>query len=99
MTYRYEVNENNEVFIFSNEQVEPLIYQPYWPNGELFTAEEANSWGDTKAKSFDPEYQYDAGGSRENPLVLKPTPEEIREWKLNALGLTVEDLKGLLELE
>lgn len=98
MAYRYEVNENNEVFIYTDEQEEPIIHQPFWPNGELFTKEEAENWGKTKVSAFDPNFEFDAGGSREEPIVKKYTAEEIRLWKLHATGLTVDDLKALLNL-
>jgi hypothetical protein len=97
--YRYEVNENNEVLVYSDAQEEAIIHQPFWPNGELFTAEEAEAWGAAKAAAFDDSVEYDAGPSREEPTVRKLTAEEIRIMKIQAaVGMPIADLKAALGL-
>jgi hypothetical protein len=97
--YRYEVNENNEVLVYSDAQEEPIIHQPFWPNGESFTAEEADAWGAAKVAAFDDSVEYDAGSSREEPVVRKLTAEEIRIMKIQAaVGMPIEELKAALGL-
>lgn len=52
----YEVNENNELFVYLEEQSDPLIYQPSFPDGTEWTKEEAEAWGESFVNHFqDPE--------------------------------------------
>lgn len=39
----YSVSENLEVSIYNDTQEEPIIYQPYYPDGAPFASQEAAS--------------------------------------------------------
>jgi len=42
---RYEVNANNEVFIWIGETEEPNLFQPQWPDGTPWADKaEAENW-------------------------------------------------------
>ena len=74
MNLTYTVN-NNVVKIFSDNQVEPVIIQPNWPNGTPWTSEaEAASWAQLCISAMiDPEAPYAPAG----PGLAgqpKPTP-------------------------
>jgi hypothetical protein len=47
MEYRYEIDENNAVRVWHDEQEAPFLYQPDYPNGDAWTAEQAEVWVET----------------------------------------------------
>lgn len=49
----YTINENNEISVFQDEQTEPFLIQPYYPNGDLFDSkDEAEQWAEFFIESF-----------------------------------------------
>ena len=47
MAHRIEISDNNAVSIYSDEHVEPIIHQPVWPDGRVWTdAIEARKWAE-----------------------------------------------------
>lgn len=52
----YELNDNNEIFVFIPDQTDPLLFQPSFPDGTEWTAEEAEAWAEMFIAHFqDPE--------------------------------------------
>ena len=98
MNWRYEVTAGNEVKVYNDTQEECVIYQPTWPNGEPFTTAQAHSYGELTVTSYLDETSLLPGTSPTVPTIRRRTAEEIRESKLLATGLTVEDLRALLGL-
>lgn len=53
MNLRIEITENLEVLIFNNDEVEPFVYQPYYPDQTPFKNQaEAQAWADEMIASF-----------------------------------------------
>jgi hypothetical protein len=105
MTYstnwHYEVDETdgNTIRIFDGTSEVPFILQPHWPDGTPWaTKQEAENWATATIASNNPDEPMDAGFSPSQPLVAKKTPQELAAMRLQATGLTVDDLKALLGL-
>lgn len=96
----YEIdNETFAVNIYDGINPEPFWYQPDYPNGDKFdTYEEAEEWAKLAMKSQDPEYPFFAPNGKGIQGEPKPTKEQVAEAKLQAVGLSVEELKSLLDL-
>lgn len=94
----YEIdNENFTVRVYDEINAEPFLLQPHYPNGDSFDSyEEAENWAKETIKSFDPDYGFYAPNGKDLPGLAKPTPEEIIAMKLNAFGLTVDELKSVI---
>jgi hypothetical protein len=71
--YRYEIDKNNAVKIFSGESNIAFFYQPDWPNATPWESrEQAEYWAQVFVASLeDPEYPYEAGDGPENHPILK----------------------------
>ena len=76
--YTFEVDENNAVKIFKEDQEAPVIFQPNWPDGVAWAnPEEAAEWAQTYISSIeDPEYGFIAGMNPEEPKLPKPVTAE-----------------------
>ena len=96
---RYEIENNNTVKIYDDINQEPFWLQPSYPNGDTFDSfEEAASWAELAiASQTDESAPFPPNGKGQTGLP-KPTPEEIRQAKLERIGLSVDDLKILLGL-
>lgn len=87
MRYVYEINEKNEVRVWDNERPNennaPFLFQPDWPNGTPWTDRaEAEAWVNLFIESFiDPESEYLAGSSPEEPRRLRLKPDAEDETK------------------
>jgi hypothetical protein len=94
---RYEIEDNNTVKIYDDINPEPFWLQPTYPNGDSFdSVEEATIWAELAiASQLDDSAPYPPNGKGQDGLP-KPTAEELREAKLQRLGLSVDDLKILL---
>lgn len=97
----YEIDENTyAINFYDGVNVEPFQYQPHYPNGDSFDSyEEAEEWAKLAIKAHDPNYGFFAPNGKGLEPERKPTESEIREMRLKAIGLTVDDLKALLNLE
>jgi hypothetical protein len=85
------------ISIFDGINEEPFQYQPNYPNGDAFdNVEEATNWAEEAVKSHDPNYGFYPSAGKGMPSEPKPTPAQIAKAKLASIGLTVEDLKALL---
>ena len=64
MAFSYTVDNNNVVKIFSNNQTEPVIIQPNWPNGTNWgSSEDASTWAQLCINSIeDPDAPYAPAG-------------------------------------
>jgi len=98
---RYEINEEKafELKIWLDDEAEmPTIIQPHWPDGTAWaSAEEPQSWAEaTIAHASDPDAQFMAGPRPSDPLMPVPSIPTTAE-KLMQLGLTVEELKEVLD--
>ena len=43
----YQIDENNAVLLFTDSQIEPILFQPYDPNGDgsnFASKKEAENW-------------------------------------------------------
>ena len=105
MTYStnwyYEVDETdgNTIRIYDGVSTVPFILQPHWPDGTPWaTKQEAENWATATIASNNPDEPMEAGHSPLQPLVAKKTPQELAAMRLQATGLTVDDLKALLGL-
>lgn len=85
------------VSIFDGINPEPFWYQPHYPDGGAFDSfEEATTWAELALASQTNESAPFPPNGKGQPGLPKPTAEEIRQAKLERLGLTVDDLKALL---
>lgn len=48
----YEVNDNNELYVYIPEQDDALLFQPCYPDGTEWTKEEAESWAEMFINHF-----------------------------------------------
>jgi hypothetical protein len=97
---RYEIDkETYAVSLYDDKNPEPFQFQPDYPNLDKFDSyEEAEEWAKLAIKSHDPEYGFFAPNGKGLAGEAKPTEEQIRISKLAQTGLTVDDLKALLNL-
>lgn len=94
---RYEISDNNTVKIYDDINPEPFWLQPCYPNGDSFdSVEEATAWAELAIASQTDESAPFPPNGKGQPGLPKPTPEEIRQAKLERTGLSVDDLKALL---
>lgn len=100
-TYTIEIDDSSgfAVRLYENGADAPFLYQPHWPSGDLWSSrQEASDWGNAYITSItDENAPYAPGGPGQEPQP-KPTPLEIAQNKLGAVGLSVDDLKALLGL-
>lgn len=75
--FRFEIDENNAVSIFQDDNVTPIIFQPNWPNGQSWSASEAQGWAAQYIASLTDETADLPGDSPDHPT--KPRPEIIIE--------------------
>lgn len=92
-------NETFAITFYDGVNPEPFQYQPDYPNLDKFDSyEEAEEWAKLAIKSHDPKYGFFAPNGKNIPGEAKPTEEDVRLIKLAQTGLTVDDLKALLNL-
>lgn len=79
MTVRYELEEGtNAVKVFYDDATVPSLYQPYFPNGDVWAdAEEASAWADLYIASVTDEAAPYAPNARGEEGAPKPTAEEL----------------------
>ena len=73
--YTFEVNESLELYIYDkNQQPEPLILQPTWPDGTPWgSPAEAQAWAEAYIESVtNPDCEYLPGSNPSEPTVAKP---------------------------
>lgn len=77
MSLKFEANKN-EVLIWLGETKEPNIVQPSWPDGTPWANdEEATKWAKAWIEaSENPDSEFLAGNSPEQPLILRPIEEK-----------------------
>ena len=94
----YEIDEQNyAIKIFDGVNSEPFQYQPHYPNGDSFDSyEEAENWAKEAIKAHDSEYGFFPPNGKGLEKQPKPTAEQIIEFKLAQIGLTINDLKSVL---
>jgi hypothetical protein len=91
-------SETFAIRVFDGVNKEPFLYQPHYPNGDTFdSVAEATSWAEEAIASHDPNYGFYPPVGKGLPSDPKPTTQQIAEAKLASIGLTVEDLKALLQ--
>lgn len=97
----YEIDPTTfAIRLFDGINPEPFQFQPDYPNLDKFDSyEEAEEWAKLAIKSHDPEYLFYPPNGKGLAPEPKLTEAQQREAKLLALGLTVNDLKQMLNLE
>jgi hypothetical protein len=95
----YTIDENTfAVNIYDDINPEPFWYQPDYPNTDKFDSyEEAETWAKLAIKSLDPEYGFNVPNGKGLDGTPKPTPKDVALLNLSRIGLTVDELKLLLE--
>jgi hypothetical protein len=92
-------DETFAITFYDGVNPEPFQYQPDYPNLDKFDSyEEAEEWAKLAIKAHDPEYGFFAPNGKNIPGEAKPTEADVRVAKLAQTGLTVDDLKALLNL-
>jgi hypothetical protein len=94
----YEIDPADyAVRVFDGVNDEPFWLQPTYPNGDTFDSiEEATEWAELAVLSMDPDHGFFPPDGKGLDPKAKPTPAEIIQSKLSAIGLTVDDLKTIL---
>jgi hypothetical protein len=78
MTVRYEIDSDNAVKVFYDDATVPSLYQPHFPNGDVFAdAAEATAWAELYVASVTDEAAPFAPNARGEEGAPKPTAEEI----------------------
>ena len=79
MTVRYELEEGtNAVKVFYPDSDVPSLYQPHFPNGDVWVdAAEASAWAELYLASINDENAPFAPNARGEEGAPKPTSEEI----------------------
>lgn len=79
MTLRYELEEEtNAVKVFYDDATVPSLYQPHFPNGDVWAdAAEATAWAELYVASVTDEAAPYAPMARGEEGLPKPTAEEI----------------------
>jgi hypothetical protein len=78
MTVRYEIDSDNAVKVFYDDATVPSLYQPHFPNGDVFAdAAEATAWAELYVASVTDEAAPYAPNARGEEGAPKPTAEEI----------------------
>lgn len=95
MTVRYELEQGtNAVKVFYNDDTIPSLYQPHFPNGDVWTDRaEAAAWAELYLASINDEnapYAPNARGEAGEPKV--PSVEKLKE-----LGLTDEEIAAIVK--
>lgn len=95
---RYEIDENNAVRIFNEGEDIPFIFQPDWPDYTPWADKaEAEVWAVAKITELTNLSAPLAGSNPENPTEERPPDYRANGIaKLEALGLTPEEIKVLL---
>lgn len=96
----YEIDETTfAVNIYDGMNPEPFWYQPQYPNGDTFDSyEEAEEWAKAAMASQNPEHPFFAPNGKGLTGAPKPTNEQMIEYKLQAVGLSIDELKSALGL-
>jgi hypothetical protein len=79
MGYRYEIDEKNAVRVYAEGETLPFLYQPDYPNGDAWTAEQAEVWAETFLTSITDETAPLAGPSAEELTTPRPVVEPAVE--------------------
>lgn len=82
MDIRYEIDENNAVRIYSDEQEAPMIFQPDYPNGDAWTLEQATAWAEAYVAYATDETAPMPGPSAEESTTPRPVFEPVEETSL-----------------
>lgn len=93
--YTYEIVNENELYIYKEGQEIAFMYQPHWPDGSDWTAEEAENWAVAKINEMqDPDSEYVAGYNSDNPIIERPPLPPTLESLSNILDqLIIESLE------
>lgn len=94
---RYEIDENNAVWIYGDGETTAFCFQPDWPDTTPWADKaEAEAWAQAKiAELTDPNAPL-AGPNPANPTEPRPIDyKKIAIQKLIALGLSEEEAKAL----
>jgi hypothetical protein len=83
MSVRYVIEEGtNAVKVFYDGATVPSLYQPHFPNGEVWAdAEEAAAWAELYVASVTDEAAPYAPNARGEEGAPKPTAEQIEAMK------------------
>lgn len=95
---RYEITNNNEVYMWDDINPEPFLFQPFYPNGDSFESkEEAETWANYKLNELTIAEAPEAPLGKGLLPTPKPTKEEIIARRIEGvLGLSVDELKQIL---
>lgn len=94
---RYEIDDNNAVWIYGDGESVAFCFQPDWPDSTPWADRaEAEAWAIAKiAELTDPEAPL-AGVSPANPTEPRPVDHRANAFaKLEALGLTADEIASL----
>lgn len=94
---RYEIDENNAVWIYEDGNETAFCFQPDWPDTTPWADKaEAETWAIAKiAELTDPEAPL-AGTNPANPTEPRPVDHRANAFaKLEALGLTPQEIISL----
>lgn len=71
---RYEIDKDNAVKIFRNNEKIPFLYQPDWPDFTPWTnSEEAKNWAEVFIYGIEnPDSKFIEGNSPDNHPILRP---------------------------
>lgn len=72
MTFRHEIDETNTLRIWHSELEAPVLFQPHYPNGDDWTAEQAEEWAQIYLTSLEDPTAPLPGPSAEQPSVPRP---------------------------
>jgi hypothetical protein len=101
---RYEIESNNTVLIYADTQIEPIIIQPHYPNGDAFlTREDAEAWAEAKIAEFDdidapmaPNFKGETPQAQSRKILQEKEEARLAGIaKLVALGLTESEAKAI----
>ena len=93
----YLVNSDTfEVSVFDGINIEPILIQPTFPNGDIFESyNEAEIWAQAFVESHDDSVLYFAPNGRNEAPNPKPTAEQI-EQRRQAMLLADPTLEGII---
>lgn len=83
----YLIDSNSfEISVFDGVNQEPLLVQPTFPNGEIFSSyNEAETWAQAFIASHDESVLYFAPNGKNESPTPKPTAEEIEQRRQSML--------------
>jgi hypothetical protein len=89
---KYEIENDNTVLVFNNDETAPFILQPHYPNGEPFESyEDAENWAKAKVEELSDPDALEAPLGPNLPRKVRPTHTSPLEALANGSGLTVEE--------